>query len=159
MHFGGGTVLPCGGCYRIRRDGSRQSAGGADEPAHHDPKWPRAGAWPPPDGHADVAIVGIPTHLTSLSATNAHETPAAVREALQRYSLGTDLTIVDAGNTLGPVALDADLVIAIGGDNSATLPVALGRWGDGIRTAGLVTRSTRTTTSATASATGHRCAS
>ena len=30
-------------------------------------------------------------------------------------------------------------MIAIGGDNSATLPVALGRWGEDIRTAGLVT--------------------
>jgi formiminoglutamase len=106
---------------------------------HHDPKWPRAGDWPPASGHADVAIVGVPTHLTSLSATNAHETPAAVREALQRYSLDSSVSIVDVGDMFGPIDIDADLVIAIGGDNSATLPVAIGRWGEAIRTAGLVT--------------------
>jgi len=106
---------------------------------HHDPRWPRAGDWPPLDGHADVAIVGIPAHLTSLSPTSAHRTPAAVREALQRYSFESPLTIADAGDTLDRVEVDADLVIAIGGDNSATLPVALGRWRDRISTAGLVT--------------------
>lgn len=105
---------------------------------HHDPKWPRAGDWPAPSGHADVAIVGIPTHLTSLSPTNAHQTPAAVRDALRRYSYEPGVTVVDAGDTLDPVALDADLVIAIGGDNSATMPVALGRLGI-FATAGLVT--------------------
>jgi formiminoglutamase len=35
--------------------------------------------------------------------------------------------------------IDAELVIALGGDNSATVPVALGRWGSRIGTAGLVT--------------------
>lgn len=57
----------------------------------HDPLWPRAGSWPLPEelpdgSKADLAIVGVPAHETSLSATNAHLTPAAVREALQRYS-------------------------------------------------------------------------
>lgn len=57
----------------------------------HDPLWPRAGAWPlpeelPVDLKADLAIVGVPAHATSLSATNAHATPAAVRAALRRYS-------------------------------------------------------------------------
>ncbi len=46
---------------------------------YHDPKWPRAGDWPKPSGPADVALVGVPTHLTSLSPSNAHQTPAAVR--------------------------------------------------------------------------------
>lgn len=106
---------------------------------HHDPKWPRAGDWPPPDAHADVAIVGIPTHLSSLSPTNAHRTPKAVREALRRYSLEPGVSVVDVGDTLEPGGIDADLVIAIGGDNSATFPVAVSRFGAAIRRAGLVT--------------------
>ena len=57
----------------------------------HDPLWPRAGSWPLPEefpegSKADLAILGVPAHETSLSATNAHLTPPAVREALQRYS-------------------------------------------------------------------------
>ncbi len=49
------------------------------------------------------------------------------------------MTVVDAGDTLDPVSVEADLVIAVGGDNSATMPVALGRLGDRMRSAGLVT--------------------
>ncbi|MGV1034365.1 MAG: arginase family protein [Microbacteriaceae bacterium] len=57
----------------------------------HDPLWPRAGSWPLPEelpdgSKADLAILGVPAHETSLSVTNAHLTPAAVRDALQRYS-------------------------------------------------------------------------
>ncbi|HLP22630.1 MAG TPA: arginase family protein [Microbacteriaceae bacterium] len=57
----------------------------------HDPLWPRAGGWPSIDelhdaGVFDLAIVGVPAHATSLSPTNAHATPAAVRDALRRYS-------------------------------------------------------------------------
>ncbi len=54
----------------------------------HDPAWPRTGGWPAwQDGVAsDLTLVGVPTSRTSLSPTNAHETPAAIREALRRYS-------------------------------------------------------------------------
>ncbi|MBM7506075.1 arginase family protein [Agromyces aurantiacus] len=57
----------------------------------HDPLWPRAGDWPdldglPPGVRADLAIIGVPAWRTSLSPTNAHATPAAIREALRRYS-------------------------------------------------------------------------
>lgn len=112
----------------------------------HDPLWPRAGDWPAPGGErADVALIGIPTSRRSLSPSNAHETPAAVREALRRYSLDTHLTVVDAGDIPDPdadesrataavAALDAGLVIALGGDNSATVPVALGRGAGGLVT-------------------------
>ena len=98
-----------------------------------DPLWPRAGSWPAPDGRADVALVGIPTWRTSLSATQAHATPASVRAALRRYSLETTLRIVDAGDAVDPDgtdaaafvnSIDAALVVALGGDNSATVPVA-----------------------------------
>lgn len=57
----------------------------------HDPNWPRAGGWPSdaevlPGDRFDLAIVGVPAHETSISPTNAHTTPAAVRDALRRYS-------------------------------------------------------------------------
>lgn len=107
---------------------------------HHDPLWPRAGDWPAPTPgeRADVAIVGVPTWSTSITPGGCHTTPAAVRDALRRYSLETALTIVDAGDLVDPdgsladataavAALDARLVIALGGDNAATVPVALGR--------------------------------
>jgi arginase family enzyme len=103
----------------------------------HDPLWPRAGDWPAASGHADIALLGVPTSATSLSPTQAHLTPAAVREALRRYSFETALRIVDAGDTdaaAAVAAIDAALVIALGGDNSATVPVATGR-----RATGLVT--------------------
>ncbi len=97
----------------------------------HDPLWPRAGDWPTPSGRADVALIGVPTSSTSLSPSQAHLTPAAVREALRRYSLESGLTIVDAGEDL---AADAALLIALGGDNSATVPVATARGARGLVT-------------------------
>jgi formiminoglutamase len=90
-----------------------------------------------------VALVGIPTFSTSLSPTQAHLTPAAARDALRRYSLETALRIVDAGDAADPDgtdaaafvhAIDAALVIALGGDNSATVPVAAGRGARGLVT-------------------------
>ncbi|WP_010203841.1 arginase family protein [Salinibacterium sp. PAMC 21357] len=117
-----------------------------------DPLWPRAGDWPAPVGDewADVALIGMPTSRTSLSPTQAHTTPNAVREMLRRYAALTDLRIVDAGNVREPdlhehsaieavAALRADLVVALGGDNAATVPTALGRWGDAVGSAGLIT--------------------
>lgn len=57
----------------------------------NDPLWPRAGGWPRLDElgsgtSVDLAILGVPAWRTSLSPTNAHETPAAIRAALARYS-------------------------------------------------------------------------
>jgi len=57
----------------------------------HDPLWPRAGGWPAltefePGTSVDLAMLGVPAWRTSLSPTNAHATPAAIRAALQRYS-------------------------------------------------------------------------
>ncbi|MBH0116429.1 arginase family protein [Salinibacterium sp. NG253] len=117
-----------------------------------DPLWPRAGDWPSlvGDERADVALIGIPTSRTSLSPTQAHTTPAAVREALRRYAALSDLRIVDAGTVREPdlneqgaidavAQLRAELVIALGGDNAATVPTALGRWGADVMSAGLIT--------------------
>ncbi|MGL4258026.1 MAG: formimidoylglutamase, partial [Microbacterium sp.] len=55
----------------------------------HDPLWPRAGGWPAPGTDADgwdAVLLGVPAWRTSLSPTGAHATPAAVREALRRFS-------------------------------------------------------------------------
>ncbi|SFR43538.1 formiminoglutamase [Microbacterium azadirachtae] len=125
----------------------------------HDPLWPRGGDWPAFDGSADAVLLGVPTWRTSLSPTGAHATPAAVREALRRYSptlmgppivdLNEVLRIADAGDVHEPdgdegvaraIARVADLsaasrlLIALGGDNSLTYPVALGAGATGLIT-------------------------
>lgn len=137
----------------------------------HDPLWPRTGAWPSVstlanDEIADLALIGIPTWRTSLSATQAHTTPDAIRAALPRYAghvrgadgsslvLDEALRIVDAGNLVEPdapngeaeaistvtdLAKRARLVVALGGDNAATVPAALGAFGPDLATAGLIT--------------------
>lgn len=128
----------------------------------HDDLWPRAGGWPDaesaPAWHA--VILGIPAFRTSLSPTGAHATPAAIREALTRYSptvigpgeprdLNEVLRIADAGDVADPdgpageatvrarvadLAGRSDLVVALGGDNSLTCPVT-----EGADAAGLIT--------------------
>lgn len=123
----------------------------------HDPLWARAGDWPAPRRGTDAVLIGVPAWRTSLSATGAHATPAAVREALRRYSptllgpppieLDEVLTIADAGDVPEPdgdegeqrvrarvAELDARLVIALGGDNSATYAVARGAGAAGLIT-------------------------
>lgn len=125
----------------------------------HDPLWPRAGSWPAFDAAADAVLLGVPTWRTSLSPTGAHATPAAIREALPRYGtalmgppprdLNELLRITDAGDIAEPdgpageaeviarvreLSEAAELVVALGGDNSLTYPVALGA-----RATGLIT--------------------
>lgn len=115
----------------------------------HDPRWPRAGGWPKvaiadtsvlnPQGDSinplarsvDMVIVGVPTSSTSLSPTNAHETPGAIRDALRRYSthlvapatpatrgdeaewvLDEALRIVDAGDLPDPDSIDGEALAA-----------------------------------------------
>lgn len=127
----------------------------------HDELWPRAGGWPAPRAgeKADAVLLGVPTWRTSISATGAHTTPTAIRAALPRYStalmgppaldLNDALRIVDAGDVHEPdgeegteravqrvreLSEDARLVIALGGDNSLTYPVARGAGADGLIT-------------------------
>ncbi len=123
----------------------------------HDPLWPRAGGWPAFEHSADAVILGIPTWRTSLSPTGAHRTPSAIREALVRYSpsligpppidLNDALRIADAGDIdesdgdqgiASVIARMRELapafVIALGGDNSLTYPVALGADATGLIT-------------------------
>ena len=117
----------------------------------HDDLWPRAGGWPVPAGRSDAVVLGVPAWRTSLSPTGTHATPAAMREALRRYSpavlrpepidLNEALRVADAGDVDEPdgpegearvrarvaeAAAASDLVIALGGDNSITFPVAGG---------------------------------
>lgn len=130
----------------------------------HDEHWPRAGHWIASGTQIDVdlAIVGVPAHETSISPTSAHTTPAAVRDALLRYSTYSwthdvdlaELHAWDAGDVDNPdweegearvfarmaeLRDAAELLIAIGGDNSITYSVAQGLWGDSIDRAGLIT--------------------
>lgn len=126
-----------------------------------DPLWPRASAWlaegtiRDAQGVPDLGLLGVGTHLTSISATNAHRTPAAVRAALARYSTfsqsaGVDLRdmwAVDLGDVPDPDGPDGEartvaavrtwsgrLLVAIGGDNSLTYPVATGSQATGLVT-------------------------
>lgn len=127
----------------------------------HDELWPRAGSWAAyvAGQKADAVLLGVPTWRTSISSTGAHATPAAIRAALPRYSatlmgppiidLDEALRIVDAGDVDEPdgdegverasarvrqLAADSRLVIALGGDNSLTYPVARGSGADGLIT-------------------------
>ena len=142
--------------------------------------WPRAGDWPALgrlDGEVDAALIGVPAWRTSLSPTGAHATPAAVRDALRRYSptlmgappidLGEALRdrrrrrrrrarrTGGRGRVRARVARGsrarAGLVVALGGDNCATYAVAQGA---GARAS---SRSTPTSTCATASPTAPPC--
>ncbi|QIK62642.1 agmatinase family protein [Leucobacter viscericola] len=74
----------------------------------HDPEWPRTGGWssPSPSEQVDLTLVGVPTSRTSLSPSNAHETPAAIREALRRYS-----SHIVAPGQAGTRGSEADLVL------------------------------------------------
>ena len=125
-----------------------------------DAAWPRAAAWLKADAgaKADLALLGVPANLTSISATGANATPDAIRQALLRYSLQSSVgsiesvSAIDAGNiddpdhneavTIAKVAeltTRTELVVALGGDNSVTYATALGAFGADLETAGLIT--------------------
>ena len=128
-----------------------------------DPLWPRASGWlaaGPGQRKVDVAVLGIPAHRTSLSPTNAHTTPPAIRAAFARYSTWSSsreadlelLAPLDLGDVYEPdldeqavseaaedATLRARLVLALGGDGSITYGVARGLFGDDLHKAGLIT--------------------
>ncbi len=118
-----------------------------------DPLWPRAGHWlkraAGSSARCDLALMGVPAHETSITPTGANATPAAVRDALLRYSTyaasrGVDVAVLDAldlGDVVDPdgpegelrvlaaaaeAASRCELLVAIGGDNSITFAVASG---------------------------------
>ena len=109
----------------------------------HDRLWPRAQSLFSAEvgGHSDVTLVGVPASQTSLSPTSAHETPAAIRSALLRYSTAHSdprvslerLSLRDAGDVSSPdsneqisieqltkLKAETELLIALGGDNSVS---------------------------------------
>ena len=130
-----------------------------------DALWPRAAGWLTPGNigeTCDLALLGVPAFATSISATGAHATPAAVRAALARYSTwswthGADLqalSFLDFGDIVNPdsaegeartieaarqLAETAGLVIGLGGDNSVTFALAMGAFGHSVADAGLIT--------------------
>lgn len=113
----------------------------------HDPLWPRAA---PIFSHSadqggDLTLVGVPANQTSISSTSAHLTPAAIRQALLRFSLAHSdskvdllrLKLSDSGDVSSPdkdepktiaeltaIARKHHLLVALGGDNSITYGVA-----------------------------------
>ena len=127
-----------------------------------DPKWVRANAlFSDVNTKADIALIGVPAHESSISATNAHLTPDAIRSALARYSTfstSADIDLVgntftDLGDVPSPDGTDGHarvkaavknllnahkLVVALGGDNSITYSVASSLWPD-ISNVGLIT--------------------
>ncbi len=113
----------------------------------HDSKWPSAATLlhaGPVEGRRNVALLGVSTYATSVSMRSASSTPAAIREALTRFSTWSfedhvDLTesvvLVDHGDVDDPdeeggservaaalAAIDAntELTVVLGGDNAAT---------------------------------------
>ncbi len=128
-----------------------------------DALWPRASAWlasnsPTPQ----LQVVGVPAHKTSISPTNAHLTPDAIREALNRYSTYShsldvdvaEIQVQDLGNIADPDFEDGEervfeflkqnrkpdaLLIALGGDNSITHSVMNAEFRGDLSNAGLIT--------------------
>lgn len=114
-----------------------------------DPNWPRASEWLTA-GAADprFVLVGAPTAAGSISASQAHRTPAALRDLLQRFGTHDaeadvelrDLTVRDEGDweladlsAADAVAAMAERVatlsaapvhVFVGGDNLVTYPIA-----------------------------------
>ena len=128
----------------------------------HDPLWPRAGDWTAADDEIDFGIIGVPTFATSITPGSTNLTPAAVREVLPRYSeaflSGDEIHTASRlvrhdfddvanpdGDEPGAIRIIADavsrtrLLVAIGGDNALTVPVAAAAWGDQTAAAGLIT--------------------
>ena len=124
--------------------------------------WPRANSLFKPNlKKADIALVGVPAHKSSISPTSAHLTPKAIREALAKYSTFSGskeidlrgLSFTDLGDVINPdgqdgkrrvakklenVLEDYQTLIALGGDNSITFSVASSIFKD-LSKVGLVT--------------------
>jgi formiminoglutamase len=124
--------------------------------------WPRANLLFKPNlKKADIALVGVPAHKSSISPTSANLTPKAIRQALEKYSTFSGskeidlrgLSFTDLGDVLNPDGLDGkkrvakklenvlnsyQTLIALGGDNSITFSVASSIFKD-LSKVGLVT--------------------
>jgi len=126
----------------------------------NDPSWPRANSLLK-SAKAELAIIGVPASATALSPTSAHLTPAAIREALAKYSTyagssDTELQssgITDLGDVSSPDHAEGEarvaqavagllnthkILVALGGDNSITYSMAAGLFPD-LSKIGLIT--------------------
>jgi formiminoglutamase len=126
----------------------------------NDPNWPRANSLLK-SSKTELAIIGVPASATALSPTSAHLTPAAIRQALAKYSTfagstSTELQtsgITDLGDVASPDHADGEarvaqavsgllethkILVALGGDNSITNSVAAGLFPD-LSKIGLIT--------------------
>jgi formiminoglutamase len=126
----------------------------------NDPNWPRANSLLK-SSKTELAIIGVPASATALSPTTAHLTPAAIREALAKYSTYAGSTdtelqtsgITDLGDVASPDHADGEarvaqavcglldthkILLALGGDNSITYSVATGLFPD-LSKVGLIT--------------------
>jgi formimidoylglutamase len=131
---------------------------------HHDPHWPRAAKWfsTQTQGEIDLAIIGVGAHLSAITPNQAHKTPAAIRDALLRYSTWNQtcqidfadfLSGADFGDVLKPddqestihelesAMYKCNFLIALGGDNSITFSgvSALAKTVGGFEKVGLIT--------------------
>jgi formimidoylglutamase len=124
-----------------------------------------AGNAPPHGTRPRIAVLGAPLSATSISPSGADTTPTALRAALRRYSTAfaaedpaddvdlEDVTVADLGDLAlaglpvadtqeviaGAVAaVDAELVVVLGGDNAVTRPAVRGRCAP-LHAAGLLT--------------------
>jgi len=131
-----------------------------------DPLWPTAASLldarlPAAGAAVDVALVGAHTYATSVSARSSESTPAAIREALARYSTwsfedGVDLagalSVYDLGDLAGADddgaaerlgellgRVDARLWLVLGGDNAITWRALSALAGDSLGDWGLIT--------------------
>ena len=121
----------------------------------NDPNWPRANTLLK-SAKTQIAMIGIPASETALSPTSAHLTPAAIRQALIKYSTYAGSTetelqssgITDLGDINSPDHAEGEvrvasavnglldthkLLIALGGDNSITYSVAAGLFPESAR--------------------------
>ena len=124
--------------------------------------WQRANTLFKPNlKQADIALLGIPVHKSSITPNSCHLAPKAIRSALARYSTYSasndvdlrELKITDLGDVTGADSSNGKkviakkvnglldkygLLIALGGDNSITYTVASGLFGD-LSKVGLIT--------------------
>lgn len=120
-----------------------------------DSNWPRASSLIT-KSESSVGLLDVPAHKTSISKTNAHQTPLAIRQTLIRFSTFSYTTKSELGisiQDLGAIEnpdeneletqqriqlANKELLIALGGDNSITYAVAKGVLGEKLE-GGLIT--------------------
>lgn len=110
---------------------------------HNDPNWLRAGTWFSKNQSnidADIAIVGVGASKSAITPNKANTTPAAIRDALLKYSTYnashnvelSELKAIDFGDVVNPdnqnetidelkdLLPKSKVLILLGGDNSIT---------------------------------------